>query len=167
MNSQKTIWNKKRSAKRTANHANRAYVINRMSIKALNSKEQYWKKKKRLRSWSRSSFSIISSLKVFVITKVVRDVLPYGIILLGLFVMERLIKARNINKYCREWSTTIFTKSVHRIFLGSSSACLLILHFFISPTRTKFFTNTYNVSSILRCSIKTPWLAANLVKSFE
>ena len=46
MNSQKTIWNKKRSAKRTANHANRAYVINRMSIKALNSKEQYWKKKK-------------------------------------------------------------------------------------------------------------------------
>ena len=45
MNSQKTIWNKKRSAKRTANHANRAYVINRMSIKALNSKEQYWKKK--------------------------------------------------------------------------------------------------------------------------
>lgn len=45
MNSQKTIWNKKRSAKRTANHANRAYVINRMSIKALNSKEQYGKKK--------------------------------------------------------------------------------------------------------------------------
>lgn len=44
MNSQKTIWNKKRSAKRTANHANRAYVINKI-IKALNSKEQYWKKK--------------------------------------------------------------------------------------------------------------------------
>ena len=64
-------------------------------------------------------------------TQVVRDVLPWGNILLGLFVIECLIKARNINKYCKESSSTIFTNSVHRVSLSSSSACLLILHLFI------------------------------------
>ena len=48
-------------------------------------------------------------------TQVVRDVLPWGNILLGLFVIECLIKARNIDKYCKESSSTIFTNSVHRV----------------------------------------------------
>ena len=84
-------------------------------------------------------------------TQVVRDVLPWGNILLGLFVIECLIKARNIDKYCKESSSTIFTNSVHRVSLSSSS------HHQVQDRRGfKFFTNTYHVVPIRRCSIKTP-----------
>ena len=49
-------------------------------------------------------------------TQVVRDVLPWGNILLGLFVIECLIKARNIDKYCKNqvplFLQILFTESL-------------------------------------------------------